>query len=179
MGKAAYSSRRKSVSPYFLRKRQHERWLIGPPLHSNPFGHPTAIKNKRAQRIGKGLNIWNWVNDLYIILLKKLLAGELQDRESQGYYFPENGEFSWDKIHDEIQKILHKKGISKETTPAEVNSDDEIKQAYGFVEAQYYISGNSRIKGNKARKVGWTPKHSVSEINQGIADDVEFVLSQQ
>lgn len=149
-----------------------------------PLAIKGALKAKKPQRIGKGLNIWSNVHvsdvaDLFILLLEKLLKGELKDPESQGYYFAENGEHKWGAIHDEIAKILHKKGIASDTSVAEINTEEEIVKAYGFPEAAYYISGNSRIKANKGRKIGWAPKHGGDDVFKSIEADVDYLLSQE
>jgi len=158
--------------------------ISNPVSQQIPLAIKGALKAKKPQRIGKGLNIWSNVHvsdvaDLFILLLEKLLKGELKDPESQGYYFAENGEHSWGAIHEEIGKILHKKGIAQDASVNEINSDEEIVKAYGFPEAAYYISGNSRAKANKGRKIGWAPKYGGDAVFKSIEADVDYLLSQE
>jgi len=146
-----------------------------------PLAIKAALKHKKAYQIGKGLNIWSNVHvsdlgDLYILLLEKLLKGELKG-ESQGYYFAENGEHKWGQVQQEIARVLHKKGIAPDTSIVEVNTDEEVKEAFGFPEAVYYIGGNSRVKANKGKKAGWAPKHS--DVIATIEQDVDYLLVQE
>jgi len=148
-----------------------------------PLAIKAALKHKKPQQIGKGLNIWSNVHvddvaDLYILLLRKLLKGELKG-DDLGYYFAENGEHAWKQIHEEIAGVLHSKGIIKDTSINEVNTNEEITEAFGFPEALYFIGGNSRAKANKARKNGWSPKYGGDDVFKSIEADVDYLLSQE
>jgi len=147
-----------------------------------PVAIQGALRKKRSHQIGKGLNIWSDIHiddvaSLFIVLLEKLLKGELSPELQNGYFFAENGEHTLGSVHQEIARILAKKGIASDTTIAEVNTDEEFVEGYGFKEILYYIGTDSRVKANKGRKLGWVPKHEPGSVLKVIESEVDFLLA--
>jgi nucleoside-diphosphate-sugar epimerase len=172
------------IAPTTIYGRGHYIEGISNPISIQiPVAIKGALKHKKAQGIGKGLNRWSNVHvddvaDLFIILLNKLLKGELKG-DDQGYYFAENGEHAWGEIYQEIGNVLHKKGIAQDASVREANTDEEIKDAFGFVEAVYYIASNSRARAKRGRKFGWNPKFGPDAVIKSIEPDIDYLLAQQ
>lgn len=61
------------------------------------------------------------------------------------------------EIIDKIAHLMYERGISPDTKVEEIYSDEEVLVTYpGKMDL---IGGNSRVKANRARKVGWLPKY--------------------
>ncbi len=96
-----------------------------------------ALGRGQAGMVGKGLSIWNAVHvedtaDLYIVLhdaIAKNPAAVGHGRD--GYYFAENGEYSWYEVSKAIGKAMVELGLSKSEEPTTFTSE-ELVQYWGF-----------------------------------------------
>jgi len=143
-----------------------------------------SIKHKRAQQIGKGRNIWGQVHiedltDLYVLLVEKLLKGELKGMGNYSYYFAESGEFAWGDVARNIGEILHKKGVAATAQVEELLDDEAVKKGFGFLEAKFYVGCNSRARADKSRKIGWKPKYGQDGLFKYLPVEVDHYLEQE
>jgi nucleoside-diphosphate-sugar epimerase len=117
-----------------------------------------AIKSDTARCIGRGLNIWSTIHiqdltDLYLTVIKNAPQGGV-------FLFAESGEVSLKDVAEKIRTSLSIKNPVNEW-PVE----EAIKEL-GFGTAVFGLGSNSRIRGEKARKMGWKP------TRESILDDV-------
>lgn len=125
---------------------------LGPPAQSVQL--PRLIAEAResgtAHFIGRGLNRWSTVHiadvvDLYEIALHKAGAGT--------FMFVENGEAAF---RDMARAI----GDALELGDAQSMDAKTAEARWGREVAVFALSSNSRVRGHRARDVGWRPRHS-------------------
>ncbi len=80
-----------------------------------PWQIRSAIKEGQAEVIGEGKGVWDFVHvedlaDLYVILLKRVLAGEEIPSGEKGLLFSSSGRFSWLEAAQAIGKALFRLG---------------------------------------------------------------------
>ena len=107
-----------------------------------------ARKSGVVRHVGPGRNIWSNVHidnvvDLYLLALEKTEAGT--------FYFVESGEASFRDMSAAIAKAL--KLGEPQDWPL-----DQAKEEWGYEMASYGLGSNSRVRGERARKLlGWQP----------------------
>lgn len=102
-----------------------------------------------AHHIGRGLNRWSNVHiadvaDLYLLALEKAPAGT--------FAFVENGEASFGEMAQAIGEAL---GLG----PAQAMDPAAAEALWGREMAVFALGSNSRVRGQRARDLGWTPRH--------------------
>ncbi len=126
-------------------------WGLGP--HKESIQIPDLVRQARAsgvpRHVGRGLNIWSTVHTedvaaLYLLALDKAPAGT--------FMFVENGEASFREMTNAIGRAL---GLG-EAQPWPI--EDAIEQ-WGYERAVYALGSNSRVRGLRARQLGWSPRH--------------------
>jgi nucleoside-diphosphate-sugar epimerase len=103
-----------------------------------------------ARHVGRGLNTWSTVHvedvaDLYLLALARAPAGS--------FLFAENGEATF---RDMVGAIAHALGLGA----AQDWPIDDAIQALGYGRAMYSQGSNSRVRGERGRALGWTPRHA-------------------
>jgi nucleoside-diphosphate-sugar epimerase len=123
---------------------------LGPKAQSVQL--PRLIAEARASGaapyIGRGLNRWSNVHiadvaDLYLLALEKAPAGT--------FAFVENGEAAFVEMAQAIGQALGMEPRSMDRAAAEA--------LWGREMAVFALGSNSRVRGQRARDLGWTPKH--------------------
>ncbi|KAH7087481.1 hypothetical protein FB567DRAFT_346454 [Paraphoma chrysanthemicola] len=136
-----------------------------------------ALERHKGFVINEGVNRWAEVHvqdlsNVYLALVTAALSpdGGKATWNDQGYYFAENGEFSWGDIGTQIAKLAFDKKL---INSAEVDhiSKEEADQLRDY--GSYLWGTNSRSKAIRARKLlGWTPKQkSLWDLLPEIVDD--------
>jgi nucleoside-diphosphate-sugar epimerase len=106
-----------------------------------------ARKSGIVRHVGPGRNIWSNVHiddvvDLYLLALEKTEAG--------AFYFVESGEAAFRDMSAAIARAL---GLgAAQDWPLE----EAIKE-WGYEMASYGLGSNSRVRGARARQLGWQP----------------------
>ncbi|MYM84756.1 NAD-dependent epimerase/dehydratase family protein [Duganella sp. FT50W] len=119
-----------------------------------------ARKSGIVRHVGPGRNIWSNVHiddvvDLYLLALDKTDAG--------AFYFVESGEASFRDMSGAIATAL---GLGEpQDWPLE-----QAKEAWGDEMASYGLGSNSRVRGARARKLGWQPHRP--PVLEWIANDM-------
>ncbi|RZF31431.1 NAD-dependent epimerase/dehydratase family protein [Paraburkholderia sp. UYCP14C] len=110
-----------------------------------------AQKSGVVRHVGSGGNIWSNVHiddvaELYRLALDKTPAGT--------FYFVESGEASFRDMSAAIARAM------KLDTPQDWPLED-AKQEWGYEMASYGLGSNSRVRGERARKLlGWQPRRT-------------------
>jgi nucleoside-diphosphate-sugar epimerase len=107
-----------------------------------------ARKSGIARHVGHGLNIWSSVHiedmvDLYCLALAKAPAGV--------FMFVENGEASFRDMTAAIARALGLAG-------PEAWSVEDAAAEWGLARAVYTLGSNCRVRGPRARALGWRPR---------------------
>jgi nucleoside-diphosphate-sugar epimerase len=134
---------------------------LGPKAQSVQL--PRLVAQARASGaapyVGRGLNRWSNVHiadvaDLYLLALDKAPAGT--------FAFVENGEAAFGEMAQAIGEALGLEAQSMDREAAEA--------LWGREMAVFALGSNSRVRGQRARDLGWTPKHGsvVEWIKAGV-----------
>ncbi|KAF8438923.1 hypothetical protein L210DRAFT_3761142 [Boletus edulis BED1] len=139
-----------------------------------------SITRKRAGMVGLGLNTWSNVHiddigELYIVLYNAILDGRA-GHGREGLYFGENGESVVRAMSERIGEALVACGVSRpgEQTPTSFGEMDYARPENEHLRAWY--GSNSRCKANRARELGWKPKHTTEDMLKSIRGEVEWQL---
>lgn len=119
-----------------------------------------ARKSGIVRHVGPGRNIWSNVHiddvvDLYLLTLDKTEAG--------AFYFVESGEAAFRDMSAAIAKALNLG--EPQDWPL-----DQAKEEWGYEMASYGLGSNSRVRGSRARKLGWKPHRP--PVLEWIANDM-------
>ncbi|KAK7692428.1 hypothetical protein QCA50_004053 [Cerrena zonata] len=142
----------------------------------------TSLERKHAGMVGKGIALWPNVSnddvaDLYIVLYDAIIANPDTGHGRAGYYFGENGEHSWYSISRAIGEAFVELGISTEPEPTTF-TDDELIKYFGSLWMANFFGSNSRCRANRARSIGWKPKHTTQDMLASIKREVELIYKQ-
>jgi nucleoside-diphosphate-sugar epimerase len=130
--------------------------------HSMQVPLRIALARKRgcAAHAGPGENIWSNVHvddllTLYALAIEKAPAG--------AFYFAENGENSMREVCDSVNRMLGHAGA-----PSAMSMEEAISE-WGEGLTEDTMASNSRVRGTRARQLGWRPKARslIDEIEQG------------
>jgi nucleoside-diphosphate-sugar epimerase len=110
--------------------------------------------------VGPGLNIWSNVHiadvaELFLLALDKAQAGAL--------FYAENGEASFKSVAQSIGRML---GLGERTKGWTIGEAVELLGPGAYLS----FGSNSRVRGKRARELGWTPKQGTltQEIERGV-----------
>ncbi|HEX6343784.1 NAD-dependent epimerase/dehydratase family protein [Umezawaea sp.] len=110
--------------------------------------------------VGVGANTWSTVHVDDVAALYSLALG---DPNASGFYFVENGEASFAEIGAAIARRL---GLG----PVEPWPLEDAARAWGEGLARFALGSNSRVRGTRARQLGWRPEHA--SITTWITEDL-------
>ncbi len=95
-----------------------------------------------------------------------------------GYYFGENGEFSWYDLAKAIGKALVKRGISTSDEPTTFEKE-ELSKYFWTEEISGIWGSNARVRSPHARSLGWEPKLTIEDFLASIDSEVEAIIQSQ
>ncbi|TDL16202.1 NAD-binding protein [Rickenella mellea] len=133
-----------------------------------------AFRNAHAATIvGEGSNTTGMVHiddlvDFFLIIFGQVLAGEPKSNAYERYFVPSSFETTAKSVISIIAKVLHAHGI--------VDSP-EVKSVT-FEEAGQigFFTSNTRVKGDRARTMGWIPKFT-SPLDV-VGEDMDAALAE-
>jgi nucleoside-diphosphate-sugar epimerase len=123
-----------------------------------------AKKHGMPGHVGRGLNIWSHVHiadvvELFILALDKAKPGSL--------FYAEGGEANFKSVAQSIGRMLGMGDATKEWP---------IGEAVEILGPGAYLSfgSNSRVRGKRARELGWKPTQGTlfDEIERGVYAEV-------
>ena len=97
-----------------------------------------SIKYGEVNVVGEGKGIWNYVHvsdlaSLYVLLVKKILAGEELPMGEKGILFSATGRFSWFELAQGIAKALYDLKAIKTKEPVSIDLPT-ASERWGFPE---------------------------------------------
>ncbi|PPR05405.1 hypothetical protein CVT24_008019 [Panaeolus cyanescens] len=140
-----------------------------------PLFAKLAIARKRGGYIGKGVNVWpavevNDLADLYILLLDTVLSDSSKaGHGKEGYYFAECLHYSYLEMANTISEALVELGIGEHREANALSEEEVQKHIGGFWRL---LAGNSYVKAERARLLGWKPRAGKEEFLADIKTEV-------
>jgi nucleoside-diphosphate-sugar epimerase len=135
---------------------------LGPPAQSVQV--PALVRQAKtsgvARYIGRGLNRWS---NAHITDVAALYPLAIARAPSGTFMYVESGEEALGEI---VKAIAAKLDLGA----AQSWSAEEAIALWGRAMAVYSLGSNSRVRGNAAAALGWTPKHR--SITKWIADEL-------
>ncbi|VUC20944.1 unnamed protein product [Clonostachys rosea] len=136
-----------------------------------------SLRRGAAFTVGGGENIWNLVHvhdlsQVFLLLIEAAAQGGGQaDWGPSGFYFAENGDFSWKVIAERIAAEAKLRGLIVNEA-VEGLSAEESDKVWEF--SSFLLGTNSRGRASRARKIlGWRPEQA------GIFDDIAAVVASE
>jgi nucleoside-diphosphate-sugar epimerase len=135
---------------------------LGPPAQSVQV--PALVRQAKtsgvARYIGRGLNRWS---NAHITDVAALYPLAIARAPSGTFMYVESGE---EPLGEIVKAIAAKLDLGA----AQSWSAEEAIALWGRAMAVYSLGSNSRVRGNAAAALGWTPKHR--SITKWIADEL-------
>jgi nucleoside-diphosphate-sugar epimerase len=135
---------------------------LGPPAQSVQV--PALVRQAKtsgvARYIGRGLNRWS---NAHITDVAALYPLAIARAPSGTFLYVESGE-------EALGEILKAIAAKLDLGAAQSWSAEEAIALWGRAMAVYSLGSNSRVRGNAAAALGWTPKHR--SITKWIADEL-------
>lgn len=117
--------------------------------------------------------------EFYVKLYDAILANpSAVGHGHNGYYFGENGEYSWYDLAKAIGKSLVRRGISKSDEPTTF-AKEELSKYFWAEEIAGIWGSNARVKSPHARSIGWQPKLTTQDFLANIDAEVGEIIRQQ
>jgi len=161
------------------------------------FGNKISIQNVALVRVARALGqlyqvderdtIWALMHiddqaALYAQVLSSLLRLEAPYGK-EGFYFSENGTFSWRDLSLAILNTLRKRNKldAVDTLPLATEEDmiamgQVLNCNVGMVPVS--LAGNCLLRGIHARKLGWKPQHGVEHLMNSVEDEVAHIVKE-
>ncbi|VDC02362.1 unnamed protein product [Peniophora sp. CBMAI 1063] len=148
--------------------------------HAYNITIPTMIKlclqRGQVAMVGKGLNRWpvkhiDDTADFYKLILQHALADDAP-HGAQGTYVTENGEVTLAVGAKWYMKALHAHGKSAKAEPESFTTAEIEKNPF-----LSYMGTDDRIRGDRARQIGWYPAHGVEDFFECVQQEVEDILA--
>ncbi|KAJ7168190.1 NAD-P-binding protein [Mycena crocata] len=176
-------------------------YILVPPMVYGPgtgFGNKISIQFVAIVRIGAALqylpqipeNDETWalchlqdLVSLYMTLLTSIIAGNNPPSgRNYGYYFAENGVFSWKALYQGIASRLFALGYLKgSVADGEVTltkaTEEDIQRASQVLKVPPKFVPVSMC-GDRGRKLGWEPKFGVDNLMGVISEEVDFIIKE-
>ncbi|KAJ7702275.1 NAD-P-binding protein [Mycena rosella] len=181
-------------------------YILVPPMVYGPgegFGNKISIQFVAIVRLAVALQYLpqipaddeTWVLchlqdlvSLYMTLLKAITASENPPfGKKHGYYFAENGVFSWKALYEGIASRLGSLGYFKGQTAGEIPlvkaTEEHIQRAsqvLGIPPAYVTVSvaGKCAIRGENGRQLGWEPKFGLEHLMSVVDQEVDFIIKE-
>ncbi|VDB84743.1 unnamed protein product [Peniophora sp. CBMAI 1063] len=135
-----------------------------------------SIQRGQGAMVVPGLNRWSGVHvddaaEFYKLVFERALANEAP-HGAQGNYVLENCDFNFKDAAERYTAILHAHGKSANAEP-EAFTAAEIERN----PIMTLLGVDIRIKGDRARALGWRPTHGVEEFFESVREDTEAILA--
>lgn len=117
--------------------------------------------------------------EFYVTLFDSILTNpSAVGHGHNGYYFGENGEYTWYDLAKAIGAALVKRGIAKSDEPTTF-AKEELSKYFWTEEIAGIWGSNARVKSPHARSLGWAPKLTTKDFLASIDAEVEVFTKQQ
>ncbi|KAJ9656576.1 hypothetical protein H2201_008509 [Coniosporium apollinis] len=146
-----------------------------------------ALQAGRAETVGKGEGVWNYVHieDLTVLweqLLLKVVQGAAIPEGEEGIYFSETGEFTWRSLAELVGKAGKELGKLETAEVAEISLEDAAKKwAGGNTQlAELGFASNARTKTGLAKELlNWEPVKTKEDWESSVKEEFEAIAKAQ
>ncbi|KAJ4477469.1 NAD-P-binding protein [Lentinula aciculospora] len=182
----------------FAEEKGVRSYIVAPPMVYGPgagFGNKISIQIVALVRVARALGqlfqvdktdtTWPLMHiDDQVALYATVLSNILQLKAphgKDGFYFSENGTFSWRSLSLAIVNALRRQ-IGLDSTHKLLVATDEDLNAMATVlgcdvgMVPVSLAGNCSVHGNNARKLGWAPQHGVGHLMSNVDDEVAYIM---
>ncbi|KAG4433790.1 hypothetical protein IFR05_010729 [Cadophora sp. M221] len=141
-----------------------------------------AITAGRAEMIGNGEGAWDYVHvedlaELYLILLKRVLAGEDIPVGEKGIVFTPSGWYRWRDLADGIANALFELGAVPTKEVASISVEEAAKWAGGDIfTAELAFASNSRTVSDIGLGFGWKPVKTEGDFKAHFLEEAKLVV---
>ncbi|KAJ3711978.1 hypothetical protein C8R42DRAFT_728293 [Lentinula raphanica] len=184
----------------FAESKGVRAYIVAPPMvygTGTGFGNKISIQIVALVRVARALGqlyqvdqtdtLWALMHiddqvKLYATLLSNLIRLQAPYGRD-GFYFSENGTFSWRSLSLAIVNALRKRNSLETIQELPVATDDDLI-AMGKVlgcdagMVPVSLAGSCLIHGNNARKLGWVPQHDVQHLMSQVDSEIEFIVKE-
>jgi nucleoside-diphosphate-sugar epimerase len=141
----------------------------------------SMIQHKQGWMPGKGENVWHEIHvqdlsDLYLLLAEAAVnGGPPATWNDQGYYFAENGSFTWGEMLKAVAKDAHRKGYLQSDEVAHL-TPEEINPL--FHNGAFYVGTDSRGVAKRGKNLlGWKPhRPAMIDLVSSVVDEEAELL---
>jgi nucleoside-diphosphate-sugar epimerase len=120
------------------------------------------LKRGKGFTIGEGAATWGQLSvddtaSAVIFMVNEALLGteSKADWGKEGYYFPENGEFSWQEVATATAQYLVGKGVFASAELDRLAAEDTVQY---FLYGPFVWGANCRAVGHRINALGWRPR---------------------
>jgi nucleoside-diphosphate-sugar epimerase len=137
------------------------------------------LRRGKGFTLGEGTATWGQLSvddtaSAVIFMAEQVLLGSARNADwgKEGYYFPENGEYSWKEVADTTAQYLVHKGVFASTELDQLTSEETVPYfAYG----PFIWGANCRAVGHRMRALGWTLRDK--SLLEDLPAQIEFELN--
>ncbi|KAK7742428.1 hypothetical protein SLS62_010736 [Diatrype stigma] len=113
--------------------------------------------------------------NLYLEILRNILAGENPDHGKNGFYLASSGSVAWDDLYAAIAKSLAQRGVVADDGVALADDEALEKMAVGLSAPKDFVP---LLLSGKGEKVGWKPIYAPEHILETADAEVELILEE-
>ncbi|KAI0186159.1 hypothetical protein EV127DRAFT_439878 [Xylaria flabelliformis] len=141
---------------------------------------------KRVYRVDAGRPTWPVCHirdntNLYLELLRKILAGENPGSGKNGYYLAASGSAAWDDLYAAMASALAKRNVVDNDTVVSANEQNLEAMGKGLgcpgALVPVMLGGNCTFTADRGSKeLGWKPLYKPEHILEYADAEVDFIL---
>ncbi|KAH7408891.1 hypothetical protein BKA64DRAFT_383831 [Cadophora sp. MPI-SDFR-AT-0126] len=141
-----------------------------------------ALAAGKVEMIGSGEGAWDYVHvtdlaELYLILLKRVLAGEEVPVGEKGVLFSSSGWFQWKDIARGIADALFGIGALKTKEIESITVEEGAKWTNGDkLTAELGFASNSRTVSDIGFSLGWKPVKTDADFKAHFLEEAKLVV---
>lgn len=156
-----------------------DKGIANPHSQQIPFLIKTGISRKQGGVVGEGRARWpcvhiNDISDLYEKVYDAVRSGKDIGHGREGFYFGENGDYSWYELAKVISQTLADVGRSEKAEPMSFTKEEREK-----LPILWYYGTNSRCTSKRGRALGWAPTYGPQDMFKSVKAEVDAVLNLQ
>jgi nucleoside-diphosphate-sugar epimerase len=152
-----------------------------------PVQMKSALKEGRAEYIGDGKGVWNFVHvldlaQLYEIVLLDWIEGRRNVPVGEkGIIFSGTGTFVWKEVAEGIAKAGFEMGKLKDVETRSVSLEEAARKWLRGNEqlCELGFASNSRSRAEIGRELGWRPTRTKEDWERSFRDEFEEVLKKE
>jgi nucleoside-diphosphate-sugar epimerase len=152
-----------------------------------PLQMKAALQGGRAEYVGDGLGVWDFVQvldlaELYEIVLLDWVEGRRNVPVGErGIMFSGTGSFAWKEVADRIGRAGLRLGKLKDANPKRISLQEAALKWVGGDEqlCELGFTSNSKTTANVGKELGWKPKKTREDWERSFQDELAEVSKKE